>query len=253
LSVRDARLSFLGCCTIQTYEHVFSGEAIAIGLPNRLFIVSADARPRIAWPGKPDEAKLTELRQHIQVQLAKLPIVLDATPEAKAEWEVWYKKLPSNEQAKRLDTIGFRLMPLLAFSCEKQTVDVEIVRDVIAILDYEMRLRAVSDPIDADNAVAKMEARIRRQLKNRGPLTERVLRKSTNAQRTGDWCFRTALGNLEKAKDISLAAKKWRLNEEDDDPEVVSLGSAVIFAVSFVTAILRLCFQWVGGVPRSDI
>lgn len=32
LSVRDARLSFMGCCTTDTYEHVFHNEAISIGL-----------------------------------------------------------------------------------------------------------------------------------------------------------------------------------------------------------------------------
>jgi len=110
------------------------------------------------------------------------------------------------------------LMPLLAFSSGKRTVDVEIVRDVMAILDYELHLRAVSDPIDADNTIAKMEKSIRRQLQNRGPLSERDLRKFTNASRVGQWVFQTALKNLQTANDIRCPAdKKWMLNEETGD------------------------------------
>jgi hypothetical protein len=214
LSVRDARLSFLGCCTTDTYESVFSSEAIAIGLPNRLFVVNADAKPRIPWPGKPDEAKLTELRRRLQMQLAKLPVLLDATPEAKTEWEAWYKALPSSEHAKRLDTIGFRLMPLLAFSSGKEIVDIETVRDVIAILDYELKVRAVNDPIDADNSIAKMEKSIRRQLEHRGPLSDRNLRKFTNAARAGEGIFQIALRNLQKAHDIQSKNDQWVLVEQ---------------------------------------
>jgi len=157
LSVRGARLSFLGCCTTDTYQHVFSSEAIAIGLPNRLFIVNADAKPRVAWPVRPSEAKLNKLRRELQTLLAKLPATLKASAEAKEEWGKWYMSLPASEHARRLDTIGFRLMPLLAFSSGKETVDVEIVQDVIAIVNYELRILAVNDPIDADNAITRME------------------------------------------------------------------------------------------------
>ena len=217
LSVQDARLSFLGCCTLATYEHVFSTEAIAIGLPNRLFIVNADAKPRVAWPGPPDEAKLAQLRKDIQLQLAQLPAALDATDEAKAEWEEWYKNLPSSEHAKRLDTIGFRLMPLLAFSSGKRVIDVEIIRDVIAILDYELRLRILSDPIDADNNIAKMEEKIRRYLQQLGTLTERELRGKTNADRYGVWAFEAAIKNLQNAEDIfQVDKKKWALNRQTE-------------------------------------
>jgi hypothetical protein len=213
-SVRDARLSLLGCCTTDTYEKVFSSEAIAIGLPNRLFIVSADARPRIAWPEKPNEANIAALRRSLQTLLAKLPVRYEATDDAKAEWEAWYKNLPSSEYTRRLDTIGFRLMPLLALSSCKETVDLEVVRNVIAILDYELSVRAVYDPIDADNAIAKMEINIRRQLQRRGALRDRELRKYTNAHRSGDWCFRTALKNLQGAGEVYSAEKVWRIKED---------------------------------------
>jgi hypothetical protein len=59
-------------------------------------------------------------------------------------------------------------LPLLALSNEKKIIDLETVRDVCAILDYELKLRMLTDPIDADNAIAKLEEGIRRTLKVKG-------------------------------------------------------------------------------------
>ena len=35
ISIRDARLSIIGCCTIQTYGSMWTKDAISIGFPNR--------------------------------------------------------------------------------------------------------------------------------------------------------------------------------------------------------------------------
>ena len=58
-------------------------------------------------------------------------------------------------------------MSILALTNDKDEVDLEIVEMVIAILDYELRVRILTDPIDADNAIARMEESIRRQLKRK--------------------------------------------------------------------------------------
>jgi hypothetical protein len=50
VSVRNAHLSLISCCTTATYENMWSQEAIAIGFPNRLLLVNADAKPKVAWP-----------------------------------------------------------------------------------------------------------------------------------------------------------------------------------------------------------
>src|SRR5262249_31766398 len=49
-SVRDVHLSLLGCCTTDTYASMWTNDAIAIGLPNRLFVVGADRKQKVAWP-----------------------------------------------------------------------------------------------------------------------------------------------------------------------------------------------------------
>lgn len=95
-----------------------------------------------------------------------------------------------------------RLLALVALTTDKDVIDLEVVQAVTAILDYEYRIRQVTDPIDAESTIAQLEQGIRRQLHARGPLAERQLRQFTNADKKGLWAFRTAMENLKTAKDI---------------------------------------------------
>jgi hypothetical protein len=218
VSVRNARLSLVGCCTTETYEHLWTSEAIAIGMLNRLFVVDADAKPKVAWPSPPDQAVLEELRARIQQQFARLPITFDIAPDAKLLWGDWYRNLPASEHAKRLDTIGLRLMPILALTMDKPTIDTHVMEHVTAMLDYELNLRALTDPIDADDRIARMEEKIRRNLKAKGPLTKRELRQSVHADRDGLWAFKTALTNLADNEDITLNDGKYSFVQRAENP-----------------------------------
>ncbi|HEV2418530.1 MAG TPA: hypothetical protein VGX94_12060 [Terriglobia bacterium] len=211
VTIRGALLSIIGCCTTETYEGIWSAEALAIGLPNRLFVIDADAKPRIAWPSQPDPAELETIRLRIVRQLDRLPVTYDAAPEAKQTWETWYDNLARSEHSKRLDVLAFRLMPLLALTTDKDAIDTETVERTIAILNYELAVRTATDPIDADNTIAKLEEAIRRQLKVRGSLSKAELRKYTNAPRYGHWFFDTALKNLITHQEMVPDSGKYRL------------------------------------------
>jgi hypothetical protein len=211
ISVRDAHLSLVGCCTLQTWEKMWTQQLIAIGLPNRFLLVGADRKPKVAWPDPPNETDLAAIRERIDAQLRSLPLTVGITPEAKRRWEAWYEALPPSEHVKRLDTIGFRLLPLIALTTEKDLIDLATVEVVCAILDYELRLRMLTDPIDADNKIAAMEERIRRVLRVKGPLTLRDLRRATNADRVGFWALEKALQNLAKAGDVRPSGTRYEL------------------------------------------
>lgn len=195
LSIRDAHLSLLGCCTTDTYSRMWTQEAIAIGFPNRLWIVGADRKRKVAWPEVPDQAELAAIRARISAQANKKSLKFDICPNANARWTDWYENIPPSEHARRLDTIGFRLMPLIALTTDKDEVDLETIETVVAILDYELELRRLTDPIDADNAIAKLEEKIRRHLAG-GPLTRRELQRRVHADRSGIWAFNAAITNL---------------------------------------------------------
>src|SRR5262249_27485387 len=102
LSVRGANLSLIGCCTTDTYASMWSNEAIAIGFPNRLFVVSADRKQKVAWPQSPDTKKLSAVKMRLIAQLNSLPLKLTVSNDARAAWEQWYISLPSSEHSKRL-------------------------------------------------------------------------------------------------------------------------------------------------------
>jgi hypothetical protein len=61
----------------------------------------------------------------------------------------------------------------------------------------------ITDPIDADNTIAKVEEKIRRFL-SRGALDRRELQRKVHAHRHGLWAFGMAIKNLEKDTQIRL-------------------------------------------------
>jgi hypothetical protein len=210
VSVRDAHLSILGACTMDTYSSMWTNSAIAIGFPNRLFVVSADRKRKVAWPEAPNPETITTIRRALQEQLSRLPLRIGITPEAKACWEDWYNSLPASEHSKRLDTIGFRLLGLIALTTDKDEIDVETVETVRLILEYELNIRTATDPIDADNTIAKLEQSIRRVLASGSGMSFRDLRRRVHADRYGIWAFKRALENLEQVGDITSTDGTYR-------------------------------------------
>lgn len=209
--VDKANLSLVGCCTTETYESMWSQEAISIGFPNRLFIVGAATRKRVAWPEKPNQEHLQRIRSRVMSQLAKLPLQLEIADEAKQVWEKWYEALPGSPHCKRLDTIGRRLLSLIALTTDKSVIDAETVRIVVSILNYQFVMRQLTDPIDAEGQVARMEEKIRRVLQARGPLEKRDLQRAVNYQRFGAWVFGQAVENLKKNDELAIAGSRFTL------------------------------------------
>lgn len=210
ISVRDAHLSLIGCCTTETYSRMWTTDAISIGFPNRLFIVTSDRKRKIAWPRKPNPKELDALRSRIQNQLPRSQKTFEMSEEGKEAWEAWYLALPKSEHVKRLDTIGLRLLALIALITDKEQIDLETVEVVKSILNYEFDTRREHDPIDADSQVAKLEEKIRRALR-KGPLSRRDLIRAVHGHRSGLWAFKTALENLGNEREIRLEGKEYAL------------------------------------------
>ena len=203
ISLRGAHLSMVGCCTLDTYSAMWTSQAIRIGFPNRLFVVWVDRKRKNPWPKPPDPEKLGAIRERITRQIERLPKTFDIAPDARQLWEAWYHDMPESIHAKRLDTIGFRLMAILAFTMDKEAIDLEVTEAVIRILNYELAVRTSVDPVDAENKIAALEEKIRRILA-KGPRSRRELRRDTHADRIGLWAFEHALQNLQAAQDIRL-------------------------------------------------
>ncbi|HLG97245.1 MAG TPA: DUF3987 domain-containing protein [Bryobacteraceae bacterium] len=216
---KDAHLAVLGCCTTETYNHIWSSAAIGIGLLNRLFVVMADGGKIVAWPDEIPEANVDRLRGYFEGYLQRAHrdqdgIKFDRTPEAQALWEKWCERLRPSAHATRLDTIGFKIMGPLALLMERKAIDAEVMGVVCKLLDYELDVRTITDPIDADSIIARLEESVRRHLHIKGSLTKNQLRQSTSADKHGVWMFEQALNNLLRIEDVVIQAGKYTLTAQ---------------------------------------
>lgn len=214
IRIESGYVSMLCATTIDTYQRIYTPSFIHIGFPNRIFLIPGHAGRRFSIPRPLDSADrkqihsgLLEIRNFVRQEL-----VYDYTPGALEVYNAWYFGIKSSVHAKRLDTYSLRLMQLLALNQEKPIIDEEIVTHAIALCDWQLKVRQLFDPIDADSAIAQLEQRILRALGN-GPLRDRDLKTKVNAYRSGLWMYDRALENLKKHSDISwdTKTKRWGL------------------------------------------
>lgn len=210
IKLEDAYLSILAASTVQTYENTWTSQFTDIGFNNRLFVVPGSGERKHSLPTSiPDSDKyllkqrLAEILRHVGDGLQ-----LDISSEARELYDNWYMNLEGSIHSKRLDVYALRLMSLLAVNELKGEVDAETVRSVIAMCDWQLEMRRLHDPVDADNEMAKVEERIRRVLKASGPLKEWELKRAINASRKGLWFYNTAKNNLKKEGELIYHMKE---------------------------------------------
>lgn len=211
LSVRGAELSLLAACTGDTYEAIFDRQFQAIGFHNRLWLVSDRSTKRIALPKAIPQAAMNTLRERTIRVLERVdeawqhngrrPVPYHLTARALARFETWYLAREGSVFERRLDTYAHRLMILLAATTGADEIDEATVERVVALLGYELEVRRAHDPVDADNAVAVMEEKIRRALA-RGAMGARELKRACHADRAGIWIWDTSVKNLIKDGEI---------------------------------------------------
>jgi len=212
--VQDSFLSMIAASTIQTYEDSWSKGFTAIGFNNRLFIIPGSGKRRESLPPEvPDKDKLALAAELYQIlNFAGEFRKVDITPRAKKLFHEWYMNIPTSIHSKRLDGYALRFMVLMAINNMAETIDESIVNNAIELMDWQFEMRQMYDPIDADNAMARMEEKIRRVL-SLHQKSDRELKQATNANRTGLFFFINAKKNLQSAGEIVFDSKekKWSL------------------------------------------
>jgi len=213
--IRNGFLSILAASTIQTYESTWDKAFTDIGFSNRIFIVPGSGKRKDVLP---PAIPLTEMQNLVFELLSIIEFVgykkvLSITDPAYQLLQNWYENRPSSLHSKRLDGYALRILILMAANLKIDTINVDLVENAIALVDWQLEMRQQYDPIDADNEMAKLEEKIRRSLVNKKELTERELKQCTNANRTGLWLFTTALSNLKNSNEIYIdkKSKKWRI------------------------------------------
>ena len=210
--VENAYLSLLAASTMATYERIYNSAFLDIGFPNRVFIVPGTAKRKFSIPPIISNSDEQEMKGNLLKVLRHVGdgLELDITEDAKAFYHDWYMSLEQSIHAKRLDTYSLRLMMLLAVNSLKSIIDKETVEHATALCDWQLEVRKLHDPIDAESNIAKMEEKIRRCLR-KTPLKDWELKRNTAANRDGLWVYDTAKKNLQKAGEIDWEKtnKQW--------------------------------------------
>ena len=216
IDLENAHLSLLAASTLDTYKNMFTPQFLDIGFINRLFVILGNSERKFAIPAAIPESVKAELKADIADTLKFVGGLAGAcgglyempmTSAAVDIFEHWYLGQERSPSAKRLDTYGHRLMVLLAINEHLDVVTPEIAEKTVSLLLYELAARRYADPIDADNASAKIEETIRRLLAN-GPLRKRDLEKRGNKHRVGVWLWNQAVKNLLSDGDLSYNSRE---------------------------------------------
>jgi len=217
ISLRNCKIGLLGASTLDTYEHMWTPDFTDIGLPNRLFILKGTRTKSVALPIAPPEEAQIQLKSRVWELVTKIKAwsaqrggKLSFSPDAKRLWEDYYPEIEKGGiHSKRLDSYAFRWMILLSLSQDEFEVSGRTVEEAIRLIEYELAVRRLYDPIDYESSVAKMEEKIRRVTDGRPGASwpYRVLQQRTHSYRVDDWVLTTALTNLEKAEEMKREGK----------------------------------------------
>ncbi len=212
IKIEEAHVSLLSACTPDTYAKVFTSKFMDIGFNNRLFLVPGFSEedipitPEVAGKLKEYLFKQLTIRLNMATKLKGAGLEIDEP--AVAMWSQYYRTLKKKVPFSiRLDTYGLRLMPLLAINEAKTTVDETIVDKVIKLLDWQLNVRQLHDPIDAEGKVAKMEETIRRRISTKPNWSKRELQRKVQYNRYGIWVWDIAIKNLERNNEVKINIK----------------------------------------------
>jgi|HubBroStandDraft_2_1064218.scaffolds.fasta_scaffold03671_5 hypothetical protein len=199
--------SILGCTTPLRWQNAFKKtNSDNSGFFQRLNVISNASSDRVAQLLVPDFSGIRDLFVRKIQPLEFQKVVVRQTPEATDLFDKWYsEKLTewenlSDDIKGRIQVMVVRNASHLAWlmsgddvlpDAEKAsepievTCDEDIMNRAIALAEYEIRVRQLHKPIEADNPYAQIENAIERYfVENEGqPVTRRDLYRILNANR----------------------------------------------------------------------
>ena len=228
IHITGAKLSFIAASTIDTYNSTWSTQFTDIGFNNRIFIVPGSGSVKSFDPPPVDEQHKREIMAELGAIIGSVGdgLEIDKTDSSFDMLQQWYEGRERSAYSKRLDGYARRLMVLLAINEGKFVIDDEIAKRTIDLVEWQLEMRKIYSPIDADGIVAQMEEKIRRQLmkdKNRDGVRERDLKNLVHYTRTGIENFERAMTNLKRTGEImshpTKRSRAWMLTDEVDNDE----------------------------------
>ena len=190
IDVVNIYISLITACTTEQYDGLFGQNALEIGLFNRMFVVPGETTKCIPMYMEPP-------RDDINVEVSKLTDILEwvgmskeitISDEALQMWIDWYTDMrfkPCNKQGvmTRLDTIGHRLLLLLAVNEKKDIIDKDVMEKCLKLIEWEKKVRQNRHPIESDDRTVKYQTKFDMVLKEHGEISKADLKRLTRADK----------------------------------------------------------------------
>jgi hypothetical protein len=190
-------------------------------------LVTAGLARRIPDPQPPDQSRVDSLCANIKqvVDSVRIPAIAQGSPvligfadePAAMTWHNYYidEIDPEDGAYNRIDTIGDRLMMILALAQNQTVIDYGTVRAVIEFLRYQVAVRRLLSPQVADNPLAKLQQKILARLSKGDHLTRRDLYRAVHADRYGTQIFNMAIDGLCQEQLVHFDGLSYGLPAED--------------------------------------
>jgi hypothetical protein len=222
LSFDEEYLGIIANCTDDRFTDLWGREEIDAGFLSRWLLVTGETSKRIPRPPKPNSSQvqnlvneLITLRQQIFAQLkasGQTKILMDfADAAASQRWDDFYiNEIVATDPAFiRIDTIGERLMMIVALAQSRFDIDLPTVEAVIEFLHYEVAVRKALNPV-VGTEIAKVEQKIRVQFPSVGfALSRNEIGHRIHSERVGSELFKKALAGLAGEGFMSLQNGKY--------------------------------------------
>jgi hypothetical protein len=197
INIRNAHLVLSANTTTQNFESMIKGgEMVRSGFFGRFLFAANETEKRITRSEFP-ETELEALANEFAEILRAAPSLNSTTglpteervipfgPAAFELWDEFYQNVERTEETERFDTYGQRLMAILAFTSGKSEVDVQVVRAVLDILEYQRALREIYWPSQAESKEALVQEKVLRFLRRKAPLgfTVREIEQNTKLRK----------------------------------------------------------------------
>lgn len=152
IELENVYLSLLAASTRDIFERVWNSTFTAIGFNNRIFIVPGDSERKFSIPGKLSANETAKLKNGLGNVLGFVAQGKEfgITEEAHGLYDKWYMNIEKSVHARRIDTYSARFLSLMATNDMKKSIDVETVEKVIELCNWQLRVRKLYDPIEAD-------------------------------------------------------------------------------------------------------
>ena len=193
----EMMFSLLAGVTEQDWFDLLSrGNAVGSGLMSRFNLIGTEGQfENVSRMRPPNLATLQETFLSRVVQLEDAHARVSPTEAAYTIINEWAETLP--EGSERMNVHAWRSALLLAWLRHEESITAKTAEDAVRLGQYQIASHDYYRTKSADNAVAKVQARIVRALELKGPMGKRQLQQRTNAHRDGTELWNRALAGLQ--------------------------------------------------------